>query len=557
MSRRSKLKATILTVGETLESYEYKSLLGKNNFVPPQKLTNFVNGAPYSENGKMILKDCKWVTHLNYIAITKETHVTKDRLKSVIESRIEGEEFQRKASQPEEIVRRAKANSVITYIKVNEDANKSRTRSPKTRPTINTIRNILEQFEEVFKLYENFKENAYFKETLKLFDQTKKEFKKDEKNGQLEDIQFDYDDENYELSWKYKSILCTRNAVSIGMVVNAPKNKSKFFIDGNEAGVFIDIEGRKFFREPISGDYDDETLYPLIDNICLIDHQELLENTFNNHKHLPHNGYFGDDENTPNPKFTEPDETISIGGCKIDFTNLDIENTHWFNLSKNINIKINGENDCDLILYDLLVNNYYLPDDYELRGELNISGFKLLKDPVKFAKVYFRGERDLTVDENLVAKDYGYSFRAYGNFVDMFFCGGKFQGNLPNSKNSENAEAYINCIIRGYEIPDLREIDKNDSEKEYNLSNVHENSLLQEMDSDTETNIGLNESQNEELLAEGILTSNENVGSSENYQDTDEKDFQKLEKLNDLKEKGIITKKEFQLKKKEIVSKWK
>ena len=76
------------------------------------------------------------------------------------------------------------------------------------------------------------------------------------------------------------------------------------------------------------------------------------------------------------------------------------------------------------------------------------------------------------------------------------------------------------------------------------------------MDNDTETNIGLNESQNEELLADGILTSNENVGSSENYQDTDEKDFQKLEKLNELKEKGIITKKEFQLKKKEIVSKW-
>ena len=34
------------------------------------------------------------------------------------------------------------------------------------------------------------------------------------------------------------------------------------------------------------------------------------------------------------------------------------------------------------------------------------------------------------------------------------------------------------------------------------------------------------------------------------------KDFAKLEKLNELKEKGIITKKEFQLKKKEIVSKW-
>ena len=41
-----------------------------------------------------------------------------------------------------------------------------------------------------------------------------------------------------------------------------------------------------------------------------------------------------------------------------------------------------------------------------------------------------------------------------------------------------------------------------------------------------------------------------------NNDESDEKDFAKLEKLNSLKEKGIITQEEFQLKKKEIVSKW-
>ena len=47
------------------------------------------------------------------------------------------------------------------------------------------------------------------------------------------------------------------------------------------------------------------------------------------------------------------------------------------------------------------------------------------------------------------------------------------------------------------------------------------------------------------------------VNKENNNDESDEKDFAKLEKLNSLKEKGIITQEEFQLKKKEIVSKWK
>ena len=47
------------------------------------------------------------------------------------------------------------------------------------------------------------------------------------------------------------------------------------------------------------------------------------------------------------------------------------------------------------------------------------------------------------------------------------------------------------------------------------------------------------------------------VNKENNNDESDEKDFAKLEKLNSLKEKGIITQEEFQLKKKEIVSRWK
>ena len=107
-----------------------------------------------------------------------------------------------------------------------------------------------------------------------------------------------------------------------------------------------------------------------------------------------------------------------------------------------------------------------------------------------------------------------------------------------------DCEDFLNSIIRGWELPNLIELRNNPDLADDPVDEDSEEGESIDEDLDDEESID-EESIDEEFEEEGNTD-----------EDSDEKDFQKLEKLNDLKEKGIITKKEYQLKKKEIVSKW-
>jgi len=571
--------------GEYTEFYYYKPFLGDEKRVGQQHFNKIVNGIPHTESGPMTLDSLIWATYMspnpphnlliidyrkcsgilisskeikagikynekelleilkNYGYHKTPFHYQYEREKVVQRTRILPGERTLQRTGPRIDTFSTPGKLTPQYIFINIDIcepgnfyNPFRHKDY-ISPTFCSISSLIEEFEGMMGLVpEDYKKNLEY-----YINSIKKDLEEDKKKGELNNLKLE---KNF---WRYGHYMITNmGTVSIGSISSAPFFNPQFFIDGNEWGLFIDRNGDKYFKRLLhfgSNLFEREIFYkrPLISLLFLDRQLRYFKNLVKEEKEA---GLIG--------KFfhKDPEITLFSGDWEISYSKCSFDGEYfWIDLFKEVSYQLDDkstEHEADLLCNEFLYklfNGTNLLENNTLSGGLFIK-LKLFNDESeRTSKIPDGFYLQIVFTGSLKGEDGPCAFTIpFGVIADS----GYFIGGYCKPANQElyniiknDCEDFINSIIRGWELPDLIELWNNPDLADDPVDEDSEEGESIDEDFDDEESI------DEEFEEEGNAS-----------EDSDEKDFQKLEKLNELKEKGIITKKEFQLKKKEIVSKW-